>query len=232
MKTIGIIGGMSWESTVTYYKRINEIIRERLGGLHSAKMVIASVEFHEVEALQRQNDWEAAGRILARCAQGLEAAGAECIVIGANTMHLCAAQVEAAVNIPLLHIADATAGAAKRVGVRRAALLGTRYTMEKDFLKSRLKACGLDVLVPEADDRAEINRIIYEELCCGRVLDASRETFRRIIAKLAAAGAEGVILGCTEIDLIVRPEDSPVPVIDTTEAHAEAAAAFCLETPF
>lgn len=230
MKTIGIIGGMSWESTVTYYKIINALVREKLGGLHSAKILLASVDFDEIERLQRESKWREAGRILGAYGQGLEAAGADFLLIGANTMHLCAGDVAAMVKIPILHIADATSRIVRREGVRRVALLGTRYTMEQDFLKSRLKEGGLDIVVPAAEERAEINRIIYEELCCGKVLESSRSYFRSVIGRLCKdESVEGVILGCTEIDLIVTQADSPVPVFDTTEAHARAAVELALE---
>lgn len=229
MKTIGIIGGMSWESTVTYYQLLNRMVRERLGGLHSAKILLASVDFEEIERLQRESKWREAGRQLGEIGRGLEAAGADFLLIATNTMHLCAPDVEAMVKIPLLHIGDATAQVVRRAGAKRVALLGTRYTMEQDFLKARLAAGGLEIVVPEAAERAEINRIIFDELCCGKVLEPSRAYFRRVIERLAKeAHVEGVILGCTEIDLIVKQADSPVPVFDTTEAHAKAAVELAL----
>ena len=229
MKTIGIIGGMSWESTVTYYQLLNRMVRERLGGLHSAKILLASVDFEEIERLQRESKWREAGRQLGEIGRGLEAAGADFLLIATNTMHLCAPDVEAMVKIPLLHIGDATAQVVRRAGAKRVALLGTRYTMEQDFLKARLAAGGLEIVVPEAAERAEINRIIFDELCCGQVLEPSRAYFRRVIERLAKeVHVEGVILGCTEIDLIVKQADSPVPVFDTTEAHAKAAVELAL----
>ena len=224
MKTIGLIGGMSWESTVPYYRLINETIKERLGGLHSARLILYSVDFHEIEALQRQGDWEAAGLALAKAARSLEAAGASFLVLCTNTMHKVAHDIEDAVAIRLLHIADPTGAAIKDSGHRVVGLLGTRFTMEQDFYKGRLKdKFGLDVLVPEAEDRATVHRIIYEELVQGRVLAGSRDAYRKIIARLIGRGAEAVILGCTEIMLLVKPEDSAVPLFDTTFIHAEAA---------
>jgi len=225
MNTIGLIGGMSWESTVPYYRVINETIKEHRGGLHSAKLILYSVDFHEIEVLQRSGDWTAAGHILANAARSLEAAGASFLVLCTNTMHKVAHDIESAVSIPLLHIADPTAVAIKQAGHATIGLLGTRFTMEQAFYKDRLTDIhGLDVVVPSPEDRAIIHRIIYEELCLGIVKSESREEFRRVIGELAARGAQSIILGCTEISLLVRQEDSPIPLFDTTAIHARAAA--------
>lgn len=229
MKTIGLLGGMSWESTALYYREINEAVKERLGGLHSARLVLVSLDFHEVERLQHAGDWEAAGRMLAGAARSLEAAGADFVVLCTNTMHKVADAIEAAVRIPLLHIADPTAEEIRRAGLSRVGLLGTRFTMEQEFYKERLRIRhGIDVLVPGEADRAIVHRVIYDELCVGRVVDASRAEYRRIIAELVAGGAEAVILGCTEITMLVGPSDSPVPVFDTTALHASAAASLAV----
>lgn len=225
MKTIGLIGGMSWESTVPYYRQINETIKERLGGLHSAKIVLYSVDFHDVERLQHAGNWKAAGIMLAESGRALEAAGADFLVLCTNTMHKVAADIEAAVAIPLLHIADPTAAAIKRAGHATVGLLGTRFTMEEAFYRERLSEHhGLHVIVPDAEDRETIHRIIYEELCLGQVLPESRSEYRRIMESLASQGAEAIILGCTEISLLVGPQDSRVPLFDTTAMHARAAA--------
>ncbi|MET8625607.1 aspartate/glutamate racemase family protein [Kitasatospora sp. NPDC004669] len=229
MKTLGLIGGMSWESTAEYYRLLNELTRDRLGGLHSAQLVLYSVDFAEIEQLQAAGRWEEAGSILAGAARSLEAAGADLLLICTNTMHKVADQVAAAVSVPLLHLADATAAAVRAAGVRRVGLLGTAFTMEQDFYRGRLASCGLDVLVPEADSRALVHRVIYEELCVGEVREESRAAYRRVIEGLVAAGAEGIVLGCTEIELLIRPEDSPVPVFPTARLHAEAAVAAALD---
>ncbi len=224
MKTIGLIGGMSWESTIPYYRLINEGVKQRLGGLHSAKLILHSVDFDEIERLQRSGDWDAAGALLTRSAQLLETAGAELLVLCTNTMHKVAPAIESAVSIPLLHIADATAEAAKAAGIRRVGLLGTRFTMEQDFYVGRLtERHGLEVLTPTAPERDEVHRIIYEELCLGKTLPASRESYHRIMDELIRRGAQAVILGCTEISLLVGEEDSPVPLLDTTAIHAQSA---------
>jgi aspartate racemase len=224
MKTIGLIGGMSWESTVPYYRLINEAVKARLGGLHSAKLILYSVDFHDIERLQQAGDWETAGTVLAGAARALEMAGAELLVLCTNTMHKVAGPIEAAVNIPLLHIADPTAVAIKRAGHSTVGLLGTRFTMEQPFYRERLRERhGLQVLVPEAEDRETVHRIIFDELCLGTVLPASRDRYRSILGRLAAQGAEAIILGCTEISLLVGPEDSTVPLFDTTALHAQAA---------
>ena len=229
MKTIGLIGGMSWESTVPYYRLINEGIKQRLGGLHSAKMVLYSVDFAEVEHLQRTGDWAAAGALLAQAAQKLQGAGAEALVLCTNTMHKVAEAIEAAVRIPLLHIADPTATQIRSAGFGKVGLLGTRFTMEQPFYKDRLvQQHGLQVLVPPAADRETVHRIIYEELCLGQVHASSRADFQRVMADLVAQGAQAIILGCTEISLLVKPEDAPVPLFDTTAIHAQSAVAWAL----
>lgn len=229
MKVLGLLGGMSWESTIPYYRMINEQVKQRLGGLHSAKIVLYSVDFHEVERLQHQGDWEGAGRLLAGAAAALRAAGAEAIVICTNTMHKVAEAVEQASGLPLIHIADATALQVQQQNIRRIGLLGTRFTMEQDFYRGRLQdKFAIDVVTPDAADRDIVHRIIYEELCLGKIDDASRDQYRRIIAKLEQQGAEGIIFGCTEIGLLVSAQDATVPVFDTTVIHAHAAAEYAL----
>jgi len=229
LKTIGLIGGMSWESTVPYYRQINETIKERLGGLHSAKIVLYSLDFHDVERLQHAGDWEAAGALLADAARSLEAAGADFLVLCTNTMHKVAPAIEAAVAIPLLHIADPTATAIKRAGHATVGLLGTRFTMEQPFYRERLsERHGLQVIVPNTEDRDTIHRIIYDELCLGTVLPESRRAYRRVMESLAAQGAQAIILGCTEISLLVGEQDSELPLFDTTAIHARAAAEWAL----
>jgi aspartate racemase len=225
MKVIGLIGGMSWESTVPYYRQVNESIKERLGGLHSAKAVLYSVDFHEVERLQHSGDWEAAGALLAGAARALEAAGADFLVLCTNTMHKVAPAIEATVRIPLLHIADPTAEEIKSAGLSTVGLLGTRFTMEQDFYTGRLRQLhGLRVLIPGEQDRDIVHRVIYEELCLGRIQDESRTEYRRVMADLIGQGAEGIILGCTEISLLVDQRDAAVPLFDTTRIHARKAA--------
>ena len=229
MKTIGLIGGMSWESTVPYYRIINETVRERLGGFHSAKLVLYSVDFHEIEILQHAGSWDEAGRMLAQAARSLEAAGADFLVLCTNTMHKVADAIESAVTIPLFHIADPTAQEIKQAGLKKVGLLGTRFTMEQDFYRGRLRdQHHLDVLIPDDADRGVAHKIIYEELCMGSVRDASRAEYRRIIKRLVGQGAQGVILGCTEISMLVGPSDSPVPIFDTTSIHARKAAEWAL----
>lgn len=228
MKIVGLLGGMSWQSTIPYYRILNEAVGERLGGLHSAKIVLYSIDFAEMERLQMAGDWDAAGGMLVDAAERLERAGAECIVICTNTMHLVADRIAARVGIPLLHIADATVAAVRARGLTTVALLGTRFTMEQDFYRGRLEAQGLRVVVPDAEGREVIHRVIYEELCLGRIEAASREACVGIIRSLVERGAEGVILGCTEIGLLIGEADSPVPVFDTTAIHARAAAEFAL----
>lgn len=229
MKTIGLIGGMSWESTIPYYRQINECVKARLGGLHSAKVVLYSVDFAEIERLQHAGDWDGAGRILAQAAKAVEAAGADVIVVCTNTMHKVAPAIVQAVRIPLLHIADATAEEIKAANHSTVGLLGTRFTMEQDFYKGRLQGThGLRVVVPNEPDRAIVHRVIYDELCQGVVSASSREAFRRIMKGLAEAGTQAIILGCTEISLLVGPDDSPVPLFDTTAIHARKAAEWAL----
>ncbi|MBT2390564.1 MULTISPECIES: aspartate/glutamate racemase family protein [Streptomyces] len=223
MKTIGLIGGMSWESSAEYYRLLNELVRRRLGGLHSAKCLLHSLDFAEIEELQVAGEWQRAGEILADAARGLQAAGADLLLICTNTMHKVAGQVEAAVSVPLLHLADATADAVRAEGIGRVGLLGTAFTMEQAFYRDRLAGHGLDVLTPDGEGRALVHRVIYEELCLGVVREESRAAYQDVIGKLVAAGAEGVVLGCTEIELLIRDEDSPVPLFPTTRLHAEAA---------
>lgn len=225
MKAIGLIGGMSWESTAQYYRLINETIKEQLGGLHSAKLVLYSIDFQEIEELQRKGDWEAAGLALADAARSLEAAGASFLVLCTNTMHKVAHYIEAAVAIELLHIADPTASEIKKSGHSVVGLLGTRFTMEQSFYRERLlQRHGLQVNVPAIHDREIIHRIIYEELCLGIVKPESRVEYRRVMQELASHGAQAIILGCTEISLLVNEQDSTVPLFDTTAIHARAAA--------
>ncbi|MBC7992925.1 MAG: aspartate/glutamate racemase family protein [Rhizobacter sp.] len=229
MKTIGLIGGMSWESSALYYRLINETVAARLGGLHSARLVLYSVDFHDIERLQHAGDWIAAGELLAQAARSLQAAGADVLVLCTNTMHKVAAQIEAAVSIPLFHIADPTAAEIRGAGHTSVGLLGTRFTMEQDFYRDRLaERHGLRVLVPEAGDREIVHRVIYEELCLGQVVPASRSEYRRVMASLVARGAEAIILGCTEICLLVDASDATVPLFDTTGIHARSAAEWAL----
>lgn len=221
---IGLIGGLSWESSAEYYRIINQAVRNRLGGLRSARCLMWSFDFGEIEALQREGDWDEATRLMVEAAQRLERGGADFFLICSNTMHRMADRVAAAVRIPLLHIADPTAARIRALGVGTVGLLGTAFTMEQDFYKGRLQhRFGLHVLVPEANDRALVHRVIYDELVQGRIEPSSRDTIRAVIARLVERGADAVILGCTEIMLLVRSEDSPVPLFDTTRLHAEAA---------
>lgn len=229
MKTIGLIGGMSWESTIPYYRQINQRIKQQLGGLHSGKIILYSVDFAEIEELQRSGDWDKAGALLADAAVKLQSAGAECLVLCTNTMHKVAAAIEAAVAVPLLHIADATAEAIHAAGLRKVALLGTRFTMEQDFYKKRLtEHYGLEVLVPDEAGRTLVHQVIYQELCLGVVNQTSRLQYQQIMADLVTQGAEAIILGCTEIGLLVSAEDSSVPLFDTTALHAQKAADYSL----
>ena len=227
MRTLGILGGMSWESTALLYQLLNEGVAARLGGLHSARLILHSVNFAEIEALQRSGDWATAGRLLARAGAGLKAAGAEGLLIATNTMHKLADAIEAGSGLRLIHIVDATALALRDAGVTRAGLLATRYTMEQDFYRQRLARHGIETLVPAPESRAEVHRVIFEELCRGQVLPASRQRYQAVVGELAAAGAQGVILGCTEISLLLDPQEarawSPVPLFDSTRLHAEAA---------
>ena len=229
MKTIGLLGGMSWESTLHYYRAINEGVKEELGGLHSARIILFSVDFAEIENLQVRGDWDAAGRLLLDAAIKVQAAGADFLLICTNTMHRVAPQIEAGLDIPLLHIADATADALLVPGIRTVGLLGTAFTMEQEFYKGRLGRRGLEVLVPNAADRAVIHKVIYQELCQGKILPESKAEFLRIIASLARAGAEAAILGCTEIGMLVGHEDTQVPLFDTTAIHAHQAVEYALQ---
>lgn len=218
-----MLGGMSWESSAQYYRLANELVRERLGGLHSARVLLSSLDFADIEQLQLDGRWDEAGELLVAAANGLEAGGAELLLICTNTMHKVAGQVQAAVDIPLLHLADATAHAMTRAGVGTVGLLGTAFTMEQDFYRERLANRGFTVLVPPPGDRAEVHRIIYEELCVGVLREESRQVYRDVITRLVESGAEGVVLGCTEIELLIETEDSPVLVFPTTRLHVEAA---------
>jgi aspartate racemase len=228
LKTIGLIGGMSWESTALYYKLINEGVRDALGPLRSASLLVYSYDFERIKTLQYAGRWEEAGDDMANVAHRLETAGAKAMLICTNTMHKVAPMVEARITVPLLHLADCTAKEVVKNGIERVALLGTRFTMEEDFYSSRLEARGLEVLVPCADDIAEVNRVIYDELCQGVVLDRSRERYKTMIGALEARGAQGVILGCTEIGLLIGPQDASVPTFDTTAIHAAAAVEFAI----
>jgi aspartate racemase len=224
MKKIGLIGGMSWESSIEYYRIINQGVREALGGVHSARSVMVSVDFGEIEKLQAAGEWEEATRIMVRCAKDLEGAGADFVLICTNTMHLMAEEVQAAIEIPLLHIADATARAVQSAGLQSLGLLGTRFTMEKEFYRGRLeKAHGLRVIIPEEEGREFVHRVIYEELVQGKIIKESRDGYLRVIESLEKGGAEGIILGCTEIGLLIKGDDLPLPVFDTMEIHALAA---------
>lgn len=215
---------MSWESTLPYYRYVNERVRQRLGGLHSARLVLYSVDFAEIEALQMRGDWDEAARVLADAAQALQRAGAQALVICTNTMHKVAPQIAQRVELPILHIADATAARIRAAGIARVGLLGTRFTMTQDFYKGRLAELGLDIVVPDAEACEAVHRIIYEELCLGVVREESREIYRRVMAELVARGAQGIILGCTEIGLLVGDADCAVPTFDTTRIHAESVA--------
>jgi len=229
MKTAGLLGGMSWESTVPYYQVLNREVGRRLGGVHSARIVLVSVDFQEIEAHQHRGSWEELGRILARDARLVESAGADFLVLCTNTMHRVAPAIQEAIGIPLLHIADATAARVKERGLRKVGLLGTRFTMEGSFYGGRLlDRHGLEVLVPAPEDRTVVHRVIYEELVLGRVRPESRKDYQRIVRSLECRGAEGVILGCTEIGLLLQPGDADVPLFDTALIHAEAAADFAL----
>lgn len=223
MRTIGLLGGMSWESSALYYRLLNEGVRDRLGGLHSARCVLLSVDFAGIEALQVAGDWAAAGELLAADAAAVQAAGADLVLLCTNTMHRVAPALEAVLDVPLLHIADVTARAVTAAGLTRVGLLGTAFTMEQPFLRERLAAGGLEVLVPGADDRAEVHRVVYEELCRGVVSDTSRARFVEVVGRLVADGAQGVVLGCTEIELLLGAGDVDVPVFATTALHVQAA---------
>lgn len=229
MKTIGLIGGMSWESTVAYYQIINEEVKDRLGGLHSAKCLLYSVNFAEIERYQAIGKWDKAGMLLGDVAAALEKAGADFIVICTNTMHKVIEYIEEKINIPILHIADATAKQMKQKNIRTVGLLGTKYTMEQDFYQSRIKSFGIDVLVPNETEREIVNKIIYEELCLGHIQQSSKEYYQQVMKRLVAQGAEGIILGCTEIGLLVKQADADVPLFDTTKIHAIEAVNMALQ---
>lgn len=229
MKVIGLLGGMSWESTVSYYQIINQQIKQRLGGLHSAKIVLYSVDFAEIERCQISGDWDKSAEILANAAQKLALAGADFILICTNTMHKVAPQIATQINIPIIHIADATIEQLQKHQINKVALLGTKYTMIEDFYKQRIIDQGIDVLIPKQSDIEEINRIIFTELCLGKVEVSSRQTFQRIINELQQQGAEGVILGCTELGLLIKEQDIELPIFDTTIIHAQSAVELALQ---
>jgi len=221
MKTIGMIGGVSWESTAEYYRLINQMVNERLGGVHSAKLLVHSVDFGEIEALQRAGDWDRIVAILAEAAQGLERSGADFLVVSSNTLHKRVDEVQAATSLPLVHIVDAVSEAMGAAGVKKVGLLATAYTMEQDFYIGRMEQHGFEVLVPDEQGRKIVHDVIFQELVRGKILDKSREAYKRVIADLVAHGAEGIILGCTEIPLLIKAEDVDVPVFDTTYIHAK-----------
>ncbi|MDK9558169.1 aspartate/glutamate racemase family protein [Marinobacter sp. M216] len=223
MKTIGLLGGMSWESSQSYYRSINQQVRARLGGLHSAKVILYSVDFAEIEALQHQGNWDRMAEILSAAAGSLECAGADFLVIGTNTMHKVAPQIEGSIHMPLLHIADATARVLQRDGVTRVGLLGTRFTMEQEFYRERLEKADIEVLIPDEVQRERVHQVIYQELCQGTIRSSSRTSYMEIVESLSARGAQAVILGCTEIGLLIQQSDTPVPLYDTTVIHAEQA---------
>lgn len=229
LKTIGLIGGMSWESTLTYYKIINETVKERLGGLHSAKCILYSVDFQEIEECQANGNWEKSGEILGEAANNLEKAGADFIVICTNTMHKVVNQIKEKISIPILHIAEMTAEKILEKGLKNIALLGTKYTMEQDFYKSKLIEKGINVIIPDKNDIEIINKVIYDELCLGTINSNSKKKFLEIVDKLRNKGAEGIILGCTEIGLLIKNEDTDVPLFDTAIIHAEQAAIYSIK---
>ena len=229
MKTIGIIGGMSWESTVTYYQIMNETVKQELGGLHSAKILLYSVDFSEIERCQAEGDWEKSGDILASAAESLEKAGADFLVIATNTMHKVTPQIQKRIHIPIVHVAEVTAEELKQNHITTVALLGTKYTMTQEFYKEKLENAGIQVLIPEASEIEVVNSIIFDELCLGSILETSKERYLQIIEGLKNRGAQGVILGCTEIGLLIRQEDTDLPVFDTTKIHAVKAAKLSLE---
>ena len=229
LKTIGLIGGMSWESTVTYYKIINETIKEKLGGLHSAKCILYSVDFQEIEECQANGNWEKSGEILGEAANNLEKAGADFIVICTNTMHKVVNQIKEKISVPILHIAEMTAEKILEKGLKNIALLGTKYTMEQDFYKSKLIEKGINVIIPDKNDIEIINEVIYDELCLGTINSNSKKKFLEIVDKLRSKGAEGIILGCTEIGLLIKNEDTDVPLFDTAIIHAEQAAIYSIK---
>ena len=229
LKTIGLIGGMSWESTVTYYKIINETVKEKLGGLHSAKCILYSVDFQEIEECQANGNWEKSGEILGEAAYNLEKAGADFIVICTNTMHKVVNQIKEKISIPILHIAEMTAEKILEKGLKNIALLGIKYTMEQDFYKSKLIEKGINVIIPDMNDIETINEVIYDELCLGTINFNSKKKFLEIVDKLRSKGAEGIILGCTEIGLLIKNEDTDVPLFDTAIIHAEQAAMYSIK---
>ena len=229
LKTIGLIGGMSWESTVTYYKIINETVKEKLGGLHSAKCILYSVDFQEIEECQANGNWEKSGEILGEAANNLEKAGADFIVICTNTMHKVVNQIKEKISIPILHIAEMTAEKILEKGLKNIALLGTKYTMEQDFYKSKLIEKGINVIIPDKNDIEIINEVIYDELCLGTINSDSKKKFLEIVDKLRNKGVEGIILGCTEIGLLIKNEDTDVPLFDTAIIHAEQAAMYSIK---
>ena len=229
LKTIGLIGGMSWESTVTYYKIINETVKEKLGGLHSAKCILYSVDFQEIEECQANGNWEKSGEILGEAAYNLEKAGADFIVICTNTMHKVVNQIKEKISIPILHIAEMTAEKILEKGLKNIALLGTKYTMEQDFYKSKLIEKGINVIIPDKNDIEIINKVIYDELCLGTINSDSKKKFLEIVDNLRSKGAEGIILGCTEIGLLIKNEDTDVPLFDTAIIHAEQAAIYSIK---
>ena len=229
MKTIGLIGGMSWESSCEYYRIINEEVKQRLGGFHSAKCILYSVDFEEIEICQRNGEWEKTAQIITEAARSLETAGADFIVICTNTMHKVFNEIQTGISIPLLHIAEITAQQVIANGIKTVGLLGTKYTMEEDFYKSCLETQGIKVLIPNETDRVIVNAVIYNELCLGQIIDESRASYKKIIEELIEQGAQGIILGCTEIGLLVKPEDSNVPLFDTTLIHAIGAVNYALD---
>ena len=229
LKTIGLIGGMSWESTVTYYKIINETVKEKLGGLHSAKCILYSVDFQEIEECQANGNWEKSGEILGEAAYNLEKAGADFIVICTNTMHKVVNQIKEKISVPILHIAEMTAEKILEKGLKNIALLGTKYTMEQDFYKAKLIEKGINVIIPDKNDIETINEVIYDELCLGTINFNSKKKFLEIVDKLRSKGAEGIILGCTEIGLLIKNEDTDVPLFDTAIIHAEQAAMYSIK---
>ncbi|MEK4066461.1 aspartate/glutamate racemase family protein [Peribacillus sp. FSL R5-0717] len=229
MKTIGLIGGMSWESSLEYYRIINEEVKAKLGGLHSAKCILYSVDFEEIERCQAEGNWESSGKLLGDAALSLEKAGAEMILICTNTMHKVIGYIEEKVSLPILHIADSTAKQIQKSKISTVGLLGTKYTMEQDFYKTRIETNGIKVLIPSEEDRKVINKVIYEELCLGEIQQSSRDYYKKVIKGLVDDGAEGIILGCTEIGLLVKPEDSKVPLFDTAVIHAIESVNMALE---
>lgn len=229
MKTIGLLGGMSWESTVTYYQIVNEVVKQQLGGLHSAKVLLYSVDFFEIEKCQAEGDWEKSAELLSAAAESLERAGADFIVICTNTMHKVAPQIQSRLGIPILHIAEATAQELKRNNISKVALLGTKYTMTQDFYKEKLEQAGISVLIPNGPDIETVNHVIYDELCLGVTKEASKQEYLRIIDGLAGKGAQGVVLGCTEIGLLIGQQDTSLPVFDTTRIHATRTAMLAME---